>query len=79
MGIYWTVVFFLIGITFGSFFNVVGLRVPKQIPFTTDRSYCPNCEHQLHWYELIPVLSYVYQGGKCRNCKQRISPIYPTI
>lgn len=79
MDIYYIVLFFVFGITFGSFFNVVGLRVPKKEPFHNDRSYCPHCNEQLRFYELIPIISYVIQGGKCRHCKQRISPIYPVI
>src|SRR5699024_9528325 len=79
MEIYWGVVMFLFGITLGSFYNVVGLRVPKKIPFSNDRSYCPTCEHQLSWSELIPVLSFVLQSGKCRHCKTKISFIYPVI
>lgn len=70
---------FLFGITLGSFFNVVGLRVPKKIPFANDRSFCPSCRKQLSWYELIPVLSFILQRGKCRNCQQKISPIYPAV
>src|SRR5690625_201676 len=70
---------FVFGITLGSFFNVVGLRVPKKIPFANDRSYCPSCRKQLAWYELIPVLSFFLQQGKCRNCQQNISLIYPII
>lgn len=68
---------FVFGITLGSFFNVVGLRVPKKIPFANDRSYCPSCRKQLSWYELIPGLSFFLQLGKCRGCHQKISPIYP--
>lgn len=79
MEIYWACLFFLFGITFGSFFNVVGLRVPKKIPFSNDRSYCPTCNNQLKWYELIPIVSFFVQGGKCRNCSKRISFIYPTM
>jgi len=71
--------FFLFGITLGSFFNVVGLRVPKKIPFTNDRSHCSSCHKQLSWYELIPVFSFILQRGKCRNCQQKISLIYPMI
>src|SRR5690625_421051 len=68
---------FVFGITLGSFFNVVGLRVPKKIPFTNDRSFCPSCRKQLSWYELIPGLSFFLQRGKCRGCHRKISPIYP--
>lgn len=43
------------------------------------RSYCPNCKRTLRWYELVPVLSYVAQSGKCRNCKESISVLYPLV
>src|SRR5690625_4016308 len=79
MEIFWISMFFLFGIIFGSFFNVVGLRVPKKLPFHNDRSFCPSCKQQLSWYELIPILSYLMQRGKCRNCQAEISPIYPII
>ncbi len=52
--------------------------MPKNIPFTNERSVCPHCKHQLSWYENIPLMSYVIQQGKCRNCKGKISFIYPT-
>lgn len=71
--------FFLFGMVFGSFFNVVGLRVPLGEPFGNDRSRCPDCKHQLTSLELIPIISYIIQGGKCRNCKKPISPIYPIM
>ncbi len=67
----------IIGLTLGSFFNVVGLRVPQNQSIVAPRSACPKCKHQLTPFELIPVLSYLFQGGKCRQCKVRISPIYP--
>lgn len=69
--------FVALGLLFGSFLHVVGVRLPKGEPFANDRSGCPNCGHQLSWYELIPVASYVIQGGKCRGCKQKISIRYP--
>lgn len=79
MEIYWLFVFFLFGTTFGSFYNVVGLRVPKNIPFVNDHSHCPNCDHRLRWHELIPVASFIWQKGRCRNCDTRISPLYPSM
>lgn len=79
MEIFYLVSFFIFGTILGSFYNVVGLRVPKKIPFHNDRSYCPNCKKQLKYYELIPIISYVIQGGKCRNCKTKISFIYPFV
>jgi leader peptidase (prepilin peptidase)/N-methyltransferase len=65
----------LFGLIVGSFLNVVILR------FGTDqnlggRSHCPTCKNQLKWYELIPVISFVIQCGKCRNCNKKISPQY---
>jgi leader peptidase (prepilin peptidase)/N-methyltransferase len=69
--------FFIVGITLGSFFNVVGIRVPNGKSIVLPRSACPACGHKLKSYELIPVISYLYQKGKCRGCKSRISPIYP--
>ncbi|MFC4022542.1 prepilin peptidase [Oceanobacillus longus] len=74
-----TILFFLLGLIFGSFYNVVGLRLPQHIPFANDRSMCPHCKNQLAWYENIPLFSFLIQGGKCRHCKQKISYIYPTI
>ncbi|MEH7483237.1 A24 family peptidase [Neobacillus drentensis] len=71
--------FFIVGIIFGSFFNVVGLRVPLKKSIVSPRSGCRNCGHQLTVFELIPVVSYMIQSGKCRGCKSRISPIYPTF
>lgn len=71
--------FFILGIIFGSFFNVVGLRLPINQNFTYGRSHCPSCNHALAWYELIPVLSYVFQLGKCRYCENKISTVYPMI
>ncbi|MEH6993666.1 prepilin peptidase [Neobacillus drentensis] len=70
-------IFFFYGITLGSFFNVVGLRVPKKESIVSPRSACPTCGQQLRFYELIPIISYLFQKGKCRGCQSRISPIYP--
>lgn len=72
-------IFFLLGLIFGSFFNVIGLRLPQNIPFSNDRSACPHCSTQLSWYENIPLLSFLLQVGKCRHCKRRISFIYPAV
>ena len=79
MDVYWIISFFVLGILFGSFFNVVGLRFPKKLPFHNDRSFCPSCKSQLNWYELIPILSYIMQRGKCRDCRTTISFMYPFI
>ncbi len=52
-----TLIFFIYGLIFGSFFNVVGLRVPKGSLFSQTRSYCDTCERTLTWKELIPTIS----------------------
>jgi len=71
--------YFLLGLVFGSFFNVVGLRVPLKKSIVSPRSACSNCGHTLHSSELVPVFSYVLQKGKCRNCGTHISILYPLI
>jgi leader peptidase (prepilin peptidase) / N-methyltransferase len=70
---------FSFGIVFGSFFNVVGLRIPLKESIVTPRSACPKCKHTLTPLELIPVLSFLIQRGKCRQCQTRISPLYPIM
>ena len=65
------------GCCFGSFLMVVGLRVPIHQSIVFPRSHCPNCQQTLQVFELIPILSYVNQKGRCRNCKQPISILYP--
>lgn len=67
------------GFVFGSFFNVVGLRIPKGQSIFWPRSACPLCGHKLQFVELVPVFSYVLQRGRCRVCKEPISPLYPLI
>jgi leader peptidase (prepilin peptidase) / N-methyltransferase len=67
----------LYALLLGSFYNVVGLRVPLKKSIVKPRSGCPYCRHQLTALELVPVFSYLIQKGKCRQCKGRISPLYP--
>ena len=73
--------YFLIiyGLLLGSFYNVVGLRVPKNQSIVTPRSSCPRCHHTLTAVELIPVVSFLLQKGKCKKCGARISPLYPFV
>lgn len=74
-----TLLIFLLGLLLGSFFNVVGLRLPLGQTFADDRSRCPHCQQTLSWYELIPILSFFLQSGKCLSCKTPISRMYPMI
>ncbi|MFS0749003.1 prepilin peptidase [Oceanobacillus sp. 1P07AA] len=68
--------FFILGTIFGSFFMVVGLRLPKQLPFANTRSCCDHCYYQLGWYDNIPIVSYIWLRGKCSNCHERIHPLH---
>lgn len=52
---------------------------PPPPGIVVERSHCPNCKHQLSWYENIPVLSWLALRGRCRNCKTRISAQYPLV
>lgn len=76
MEIYYSICFFVFGLVFGSFYNVVGYRLPKGESLIKPGSHCPNCNHELNWYELIPVFSYLCLGCKCLKCKKKISPFY---
>ena len=60
----------------GSFFTLATYRIPLKKDITHTRSYCPNCNHELCFLDLIPVLSFLFLKGKCRYCKQKISPRY---
>lgn len=71
------IMIFIIGMIFGSFYNVVGYRLPNNMSIVFPSSHCPNCNHKLKFYELIPVLSYIFLLGKCKKCKKRISLLYP--
>lgn len=68
---------FILGMVLGSFYNVVASRLPKNESIISPGSHCENCNHKLTWYELIPVFSYIFQGGKCSKCKIKLSILYP--
>lgn len=70
---------FLFGLLFGSFLNVVGYRVPRGESVVWPGSHCTSCQKPLKPYELIPVVSWMLQGGRCRACKAPISVRYPCI
>ena len=76
MVIYYAIVFFVFGLMFGSFYNVVGYRLPKKESLAFPSSHCPVCNHKLSPLELIPVLSFVFLSGKCKACKTKISWYY---
>lgn len=76
MEIYYCVVMFILGSVLGSFYNVVGYRIPKGESIVFPSSHCTNCGHKLKAYELIPIFSFLFLGGKCSKCKQKISWFY---
>lgn len=69
----------LIGLCIGSYLNVVIYRVPLNMSTAFPPSHCPGCDSPIKWYDNIPILSYIILGGKCRNCKCRISPRYMLV
>ncbi len=77
-GLLYFIIFF-IGACIGSFLNVVCWRTAKGISFAKGRSHCPGCNHELSALDLIPFFSYIFLRGKCRYCKERISPRYPLM
>ena len=76
MDIFFYIIIFSMGITFGSFFTLAVYRIPKGEDITHTHSYCPKCNHKLGILDLIPVFSYILLGGKCRYCKEKIRPRY---
>lgn len=67
---------FITGLVIGSFLNVCIYRLPKNQSIISPPSHCPGCRRQLGVLQLIPVLSYLFQRGKCRYCGVKISPRY---
>ena len=70
---------FLFGLCLGSFLNVVIYRLPIGLSVVVPRSFCPFCGHSLSWYENIPLLSYLFQKGRCRRCSAKIPLRYPAV
>lgn len=70
---------FLFGLLVGSFLNVCIYRIPLERTIIRGRSYCPSCEALIPWYLNIPLVSFLFLRGRCRNCGTKISPIYPIV
>ena len=70
------IIFFIFGCVMGSFYYVIAIRLSQNLSIISPPSHCEKCNHKLKWYELIPVISYIIQGGKCRVCKAKISISY---
>lgn len=69
----------LFGMCIGSFLNVVIYRLPNGISIADGHSFCPVCRQKIKYRDLVPVFSFLFLGGKCRNCKSKISWRYPFV
>jgi prepilin signal peptidase PulO-like enzyme (type II secretory pathway) len=76
---FWFVCIAVLGASLGSFLNVVGYRMPRGESIVYPGSHCVHCAQPLQSYELIPMLSWLALGGKCRTCGQPISVRYPLL
>lgn len=71
--------FFLLGLSIGSFLNVLVYRVPRKESLWPPPSHCPNCNTPIKWYDNLPILSFILLRGRCRHCKERIPFRYPLV
>lgn len=73
---FWTLVMFVLGCIVGSFLNVVIHRLPAGESIVSPPSHCPHCKYSIPWYLNVPLVTWLYLGGKCRNCGAPISARY---
>lgn len=73
------ILWFVIGALMGSVANALIYRLPREIPWVSGRSICPNCRHALGFWDLVPIFSYIVLGGRCRYCKEKIGGRYLVI
>jgi leader peptidase (prepilin peptidase)/N-methyltransferase len=73
---FWSLVFFVLGSMVGSFLNVVIYRLPIGQSIISPPSHCPHCKYSIPWYLNMPLITWLYLNGKCRNCKALISVRY---
>lgn len=72
-------IFFLFGLAIGSALNAIIYRLHTKKSWLRGSSICPKCSHQLAWYDLIPVISFLTLAGRCRYCRKKISIQYPLV
>jgi len=75
----WWVCLGVLGLWVGSYLNLVIYRAPRHIQTISGPSFCTVCNHQLGWAELIPVFSYLWLHGRCKNCGERIPVRYLAV
>jgi len=79
MSLIFYLIIFIFGACIGSFLNCLIYRLDSKQSFLKGRSFCPHCKHQLGFFDLIPILSFIIVKGKCRYCKKKISWQYPLV
>ena len=70
---------FAFGLIFGSFLNVCIYRLPRGLSVVSPGSACPNCDRPIRFYDNVPVLSWLFLRGRCRQCKEKITPRYAMV
>ena len=76
MDLLYVIIFFILGTVMGSFLYVVATRLSQDKSIISPPSHCDVCNHKLAWYELIPILSYIFLGGKCSKFNNKLNIIY---
>jgi len=79
MFLYFYIFIFVFGLCVGSFLNTVIYRLKTGESILFLRSHCPSCKHTLGFFDLIPLFSFIFLGGRCRYCKKKISWQYPMV
>ncbi|MEO0077591.1 MAG: prepilin peptidase, partial [candidate division WOR-3 bacterium] len=69
----------VLGLVFGSFFNVCIWRIPRGMSISSPPSHCPRCRKPIRFYDNVPVLSWLILRGRCRDCGKKISVRYPLV
>jgi len=74
-----TMMTMVLGSCIGSFLNVCGYRIPRGLSLVRPASRCPGCGSAIRARDNLPVLGWLLLGGRCRDCRRRISPRYPLV